>query len=336
MGAPRTAASPPTFNLKSRRQPALWAAMAYALGIIAGAHLWRPPSWWIVATAVFIAAAAYFIRRRVWLAGILALSAICFVGALHLEVRGASAVVDAGVLPFVGEEVHIVGHVIREGRLRPGSFGELRQVVDVEAEQAQKETEESAPLRAGVRMGIYGPRSEAATAENQDPEVGPISPVPMRIFHYGERLRFAAKLRPPRNFRNPGAFDYQGYLAANGISALASAKIQDVELLPGFNGSRVQYWRNRIHSSIIAKVHELWPAQEAALIDAMVIGEQAFIDRDTRVDFQRSGTYHILVVSGMNVTILAFVVFWTLRRIRLGEVSATLLTIAFCIAYAFT
>ena len=68
----------------------------------------------------------------------------------------------------------------------------------------------------------------------------------------------------------------------------------------------------------------------------MVIGEEAFIDRDTRVDFQRSGTYHILVVSGMNVSILAFVVFWTLRRLRLGDVPATLLTVAFCVAYAFT
>jgi competence protein ComEC len=67
----------------------------------------------------------------------------------------------------------------------------------------------------------------------------------------------------------------------------------------------------------------------------MVIGEEAFIDRDTQVDFQRSGTYHILVVSGMNVTILAFVVFWVLSRLRFGEISSTLLTIFFCVAYAF-
>jgi competence protein ComEC len=67
----------------------------------------------------------------------------------------------------------------------------------------------------------------------------------------------------------------------------------------------------------------------------MVIGENAFIDRDTRVDFQRSGTYHVLVVSGMNVTILAFVVFWTLRRLHMPDISATALTILSCAAYAF-
>jgi competence protein ComEC len=37
----------------------------------------------------------------------------------------------------------------------------------------------------------------------------------------------------------------------------------------------------------------------------------------------------------MNVSILAFVVFWTLRRLRVGDVPATLLTVASCAGYAF-
>jgi len=158
--------------------------------------------------------------------------------------------------------------------------------------------------------------------------------VVMRQFHYGERIRFSAKVRVPRNFRNPGAFDYRGYLEDHGIAALASAKLENVEIVPGFAGNRWEALRSRLHRGVIAKVHELWPAHEAALIDAMVIGEEAFIDRDTRVDFQRSGTYHVLVVSGMNVTILAFVVFWTLRHLRLADIPATLVTVAACIGYA--
>jgi competence protein ComEC len=110
--------------------------------------------------------------------------------------------------------------------------------------------------------------------------------------------------------------------------------VENVERLPGFAGNRLEAVRSRLHRSVIAKVHQLWPLRQAALVDAMVIGEQAFIDRDTRIDFQRSGTYHVLVVSGMNVSILAFVVFWTLRRLRLSEVPATLLTVVFCVGYA--
>jgi competence protein ComEC len=148
-------------------------------------------------------------------------------------------------------------------------------------------------------------------------------------------LRFPAKLSPPRNFRNPGAFDYRGYLAEKGIIALASTKAASVEVLPGFTGSRLELGRTRIHRSIIEKIHSLWPPPKAALVDAMVIGEDAFIDRGTRVDFQRSGTYHVLVVSGMNVGILALVVFWLLRRLRVSDLAASALTVLLSVGYAF-
>jgi len=217
------------------------------------------------------------------------------------------------------------------GRLQPAAFKEMRQTVDLEAEQVQTATGQTEAIHSGIRLSIYSPRPNGAVRE-ENPEATPIPSMP--IFHYGERIRFSTKLKRPRNFRNPGAFDYQSYLADHNIAALGSTKIENVERLPGFAGSRMAFWRSRLHRGVVAKVHQLWPPREAALIDAMVIGEEAFIDRDTRVDFQRSGTYHILVVSGMNVSILALVVFWTLRRLRLANVPATMLTVGFCVAYA--
>jgi hypothetical protein len=73
------------------------------------------------------------------------------------------------------------------------------------------------------------------------------------LFPYGTRLRIRAKLHPARNYRNPGAFDYEGYLRDNGIGILASAEATDIERLPGFSGSRIELWRTRIHASIVAK-----------------------------------------------------------------------------------
>jgi Competence protein len=43
-------------------------------------------------------------------------------------------------------------------------------------------------------------------------------------------------------------------------------------------------------------------------MQAMLIGGRAFFGREIKTDFQRTGTYHILVVSGINVGILAFAV----------------------------
>lgn len=313
-------AGPPDFHLKPTRQPMLWAAAAYSSGIVAGAYAWRPASWWVTAGVAFLAAGLYFVHRRRWLGLFLTLGVFFLGGALEIQLRGFSPSADTRLLPFTdGQLVELTAHVTREGRLRPGTANELRQTLDLETEEIRLDGGIKAVLHSGVRLGIYGEAGEAA----------------MPLYRYGERLQVLVKLKQPRNFRNPGAFDYQGYLAANGIAALASAKVSEVQRLPGFSGSQVELWRTRIHSSIVAKVHQLWRAPQAALIDAMVIGEEAFIERDTRVDFQRSGTYHILVVSGMNVTILAFVVFWTLRRLRLAEIPATLLTICACVAYAF-
>ncbi len=308
----------------------LWAALAYAAGIVAGRSMWRPVSWWVVAGAAFLAAGMYFLRRRKWLGVSLALGAFFIAGALHIQLHASTGLFDPALQPFDGQQVQLTAHIIREGKLRGGSSNEVRQSADLETEEIIDESGNRIAIHSGVRLGIYSARPPdlpRRANEFKSPE--------LRVLHYGERIHVPVKLKLPRNFRNPGAFDYQGYLAAKGIAALGSAKAEDVQLLPGFTGNRVELWRTRIHSSIIAKVHTLWPAPQAALIDAMVIGEEAFIDRDTRVDFQRSGTYHILVVSGMNVTILAFAVFWMLRRLRLSDIPATLLTILFCVAYAF-
>jgi len=326
-----TAADPPAFHSKAPRQPMLWAAVAYSSGIVTGVYAWRPALWWVVAGALFACAAGYFVRRRPGLGWALTLGAFFLFGALHIQVRGAATHLDTSIQPYAnGQELQITAHVTRDGRLQPGGFGEIRQTLDAEAEQITTATGQTVPVHSGVRLSIYSPRPDDSTKESSAGDASG----KLHTFQYGERIRFSAKLKLPRNFRNPGAFDYQGYLADRGIAALGSSKAEDVELLPGFAGNRINSWRSRLHRGVIAKVHQLWPARQAALIDAMVIGEEAFIDRDTRIDFQRSGTYHVLVVSGMNVSILAFVVFWTLRRLRLGDIPATALTVAFCVAYA--
>jgi len=315
----------------------LWAAAAYSLGIIAGVYAWRPPLWWVIAGAAFLAAAAYFVRRRSRLGWALALGAFFLAGALHLQLRGASTRLDTGIQPYADrQEIQVTAHVTRDGHLQPGGFNEIRQTVDLETEQIQTSSGQSEIVHSGIRLGIYSPRSNDSDPEESSSATTNSSTVAMPVFHYGDRIRFTTKLRLPRNFRNPGALDYQGYLADRGIAAVGSAKLENIERLPGFSGRPIAFWRSRIHRGVVAEVHQLWPPREAALIDVMVIGEEAFINRDTRVDFQRSGTYHVLVVSGMNVSILAFVVFWALRRLRVGDILATLVTVTFCLAYAFT
>ncbi len=244
-----------------------------------------------------------------------------------VQVRGPEEAGNAGVLRFAdGTELMVTAHVTKEGPPQEDGAGSVRQRIEVETEQIVRDGESFA-VNSGLRINVYDQQAKRAGKPDQ-------GVVATRTFRYGERLRFPAKIFPPRNYRDPGAFDYRGYLAENGIVALALTKAANVEVLPGFAGSRAELWRSRIHRSVIDKIHALWPPRQAALMDAMVIGEDAFINRPTRADFQRSGTYHVLVVSGMNVSILALVTFWFLRRLRISDILASAITVSLMVAYA--
>ncbi len=335
------------------RQPLFWAASAFSLGLWTGARAWRPPSWWVVALLAFIFASLWFLSRRAWLAKVLSLGAWVLIGAFLVQVRSQPAAElqpglqqDAARFLMLadGRPLTLNARVVREDYPRTAGLQSIRESIDIETENIVTQGE-SWPVRVGVRLTIYEQLENAQQMERRASSPGldaseaprgpgdaPISPFGLT---YGTRLRIRAKLHPPRNYRNPGAFDYEGYLRDNGISVLGSASAKDIERLPGFFGSRIEFWRSRIHSSIVAKIHQLWPASQASLMDAMVLGEESFLRNSTRTEYQRSGTYHVLVVSGMNLSILAVAIFWVLRQFRLDPAAAAITTVAVSFAYAF-
>jgi len=327
------ATAPPTIPAKPlSRQPMLWAASVYSCGIVTGVYVWRPAVWWLTGGVAFCSAGTYFLRRRSYVSFALALSALFVTSALMLQVRVPESAGGEDILAFAdGREVIVTGHVVKEGSSREQSSGDAQQRLDLQTEQitARDDTgTRSFSIDSGLRVTVYG-----REAKNEDERAESIS-VPNRPFRYGERLRFRAKLLPPHNFRNPGAFDYAGFLAQDGIVALGSTKSEAVELLPGFAGNRFELWRTRVRRDLIERIHALWRPDDAALIDAILIGENSFLGRETLTDFQRTGTYHVLVISGLKVAVLALVTFWLLRHMRVGDVSASAITILLTVAYA--
>jgi competence protein ComEC len=325
-GAPSTVPAKPL-----SRQPMLWAAAAYSGGIVTGFYVWRPPLWWLIAAVVFSASAAYLLRSRAKIAFALGLAALFVTGAWMMQARTTDNQSATNILVFAdGREVIITGRVVKEGILQEKSRGDAQQRLDLETEEIETGGE-TVPVRSGVRVSFYGHGTNEEEGNNKSEGS---KALPTHWFHYGERLRFPTKLYPPRNFRNPGAFDYVGYLADEGIVALGSTKMEAVEPLPGFSGSRAELWRTRLRRSLIERIHALWKPDDSALLDAILVGENSFLGRETLTDFQRTGTYHVLVISGLKVAVLALVVFWLLRRLRVGEFFASAITILLTVAYA--
>ena len=312
------------------KEPLFIAAIAFSSGVLAANFLWRSPLVWLAGVALALVGVLTLWKRGPELACPLALVALFASGAFYLQAFDAAQKTQPELHAFAtGEgEVIVTGHVIREGLVRDSPYGGKQESVDLESEELAT-ADHSSDAHVGIRLTIYSRESdEAEAAQNGNDSALP-------GYTYGQRLRLAAKLRMPRNYGNPGALDLVGYLASQGIRLSGSARAIQVEALPGFEGNRIGLWRARSRRSILAHIQALWPGERGALMQAMLIGGRAFFGREIKTDFQRTGTYHILVVSGINVGILAFAVFWALRKLPFGETVATALTIVLSWGYAF-
>ena len=134
----------------------------------------------------------------------------------------------------------------------------------------------------------------------------------------GERWRLPLRLRGTRGFRNPGTFDYEGWLFREGYDGRAyiDRRGQAVRLAPGseFN---LQRWRRAIGEEISRRLEG---APQASLIRALVVGDRQDIGEEQWEVLRRTGTGHLVAISGLHVALLSGMVFWLIARLwgRLG------------------
>lgn len=155
---------------------------------------------------------------------------------------------------------------------------------------------------------------------------------------YGQRVQVAAKVRVPRNFQNPDAFDYAGYLAAQHIYWTGSVtSLEDIRLLTGSCGWRPVAWLYDVRTWALQRLTSLYPNDQhtAALLQATLLGETVGVDRRWTNDFRVTGTYHALVISGQHVSVLALSILLLLRILRIRRIPALAVATVACWLYAF-
>src|SRR5207248_1205195 len=144
----------------SARQPLLYAALTFAVGIIAGTYAWRPPLWFVIAILTCSLSAVLLNNRRRRIAWAFGLTSLFWLGALSIQLRAPTLLPNISNLTG-GTEVLITAHVIKEGTSREDGFGTVRQTMDVETEQ-EVVGENIFDSRFGLRLSLYSrePRQE--------------------------------------------------------------------------------------------------------------------------------------------------------------------------------
>lgn len=341
---PAAASAPARWAL---RQPLLYAAFAFSLG--AGfshfantATRWTPPNWELIAAICSLIAAIICLGRSPRLSTGCALLSIALLGAAQYQFGSSKTTGFPAELE--NREVVITGFITRASlpvfeaavahNAWQGAHPERYQQLDLQTVSLVDDGKEI-PLQIGVRIGVY----QVLNAAEEDEGADSSAEKPTGEFSYGQYLRITGRIHSPHNYEDPGVWDRRKYLRDQGVVALLNAKPADIDLLPKMGGTRWGRWRSQARHSLIQHVLALhnssqprWRAlaisqTDAALLAAMILGERSLLDQSVKLDFQKTGSYHLLVVSGMAVAILAFAVFWLARLLRLGDLFATILTI---------
>ncbi|RLU08423.1 DNA internalization-related competence protein ComEC/Rec2 [Pseudomonas prosekii] len=115
----------------------------------------------------------------------------------------------------------------------------------------------------------------------------------------GERWRLAVKMKRPVGLLNPHAFDYDGWLLAQGIGATGSVK----------DGQRLAPARWAWRDGIRQRLLNVDAQGRAGALAALVLGDGAGLSREDWQILQDTGTVHLLVISGQHIGLLAGTVY---------------------------
>jgi competence protein ComEC len=149
------------------------------------------------------------------------------------------------------------------------------------------------------------------------------------LLPYGSLVEFQGKAREPHNFGNPGAFDYKTYLARQRIYWNISAAASTVRILPGHCGNRFAKFISGLRVSALERLDRLYADNPYAngMMQAILIGATAKMDKLWTADYRSTGTFHALVISGSHVAVLAAVFLFLLRVLAIPRGVAITLTL---------
>jgi competence protein ComEC len=119
----------------------------------------------------------------------------------------------------------------------------------------------------------------------------------------GSLVEFTAKLRAPHGFINPFGFDYEAWQLSRGVDASGYLlKHKVVGAAQGWRSRLIVLRENWIQRATALKGHA------GQLVPALLFGESGYLSKSQWLDFQLTGTIHLLIVSGLHVGFLVLIV----------------------------
>jgi len=214
-------------------------------------------------------------RRRSWSAVPLALLFFCL-GIAFYQLAAATPRDSGHVRAFIGEHPLTVEGTVLEVSARPLE----RTSIDLQADRVGTEGIFT-PVRGRIRLHL-------------DDSGNGIVP--------GARIRFTARLRPPRLFGTPGEFDYPRHLASRGI--FVTAYLGSTQEIVNF-GTEGSAHLEGMRASIARFIDTRIAPAAAPLVKALVVGDKGTVTPQQRDILARGGVSHLFAISGLHLGLIA-------------------------------
>jgi len=337
--------------LRLRRVPMMAAALCFVVGDVL-ARQWHETFFLAAATLLVLLLAIGSVRvaQRI---------AIIPVAALWVVVGCWCAQIQPPVLPQYqlaqyadGLSRTVRGRVVRVRKLRPLTQNDADAEGSPQSWQAEPGAWETEPDPAMESVDL-----DVQAVEDVTPDISMMRAVQGGVrmavsdgvlsLACGDVVEMPLRLRVPDTYRDPGAWSHAAELLTEGIAVQASVKATRVQIV----GQAERSWRCRLYAAQAwaagrmdafadSRANHLLPqkaqisTRDAAMLDAMLFGDREGLTQTLRVGFERTGTFHLFVVSGLHIALLAAAVFWILRKVRAPEGVAVVSTIALATGYA--
>jgi competence protein ComEC len=329
--------------------PALILALALALGIGAGSSLdnlsvvaWHAASLLIAGTAAgLVAAIVLFRAARAAACAVFVLAGFTLAGATlpilfaHRFPPDHVRLLDTWGIDL-DRPVGVEGSVLTEPIVTPSGLEFDLSASRLDQESAVQGRGDSPQSGSRTVSGKIRVRLESFAGVDSGPPADQLFDL-----HPGDVVETRMLLRRPRVYQNPGSFDFRKRAAEvedlywegsvpepSGIRRLARPS--------GFHTSRAVWSVRRRIGRGIDRLYPPWSVQgrDGAVLKAILLGDRSSLDSATVDHFRASGLYHLLVIAGLHVGLIAGLVAGVLRLFGFRRTARNLLLMAVLVAYS--
>jgi competence protein ComEC len=268
------------------RRPFLWLPVAAGAGVVLYLYADREPSLWFVAPAAVTFGVLAYLARASRIAFFL-LCGLCALFAGELSAALRTARVAAPVLDRI-KIVTLQGFIEEMDFRRTGARFLLR----------VHSTDGLAPDQTPIRVRLSTRRAPP--------------------FEAGTYVSLKARLLPPARASLPGGYDFarDAWFAQLGAvgNVLGRIEVVAAPVSPGIGASAMMAI-DRGRNALARRIDAIVGGDSGAIAAAMVTGKRDLLSDEAKEIIREAGIFHIITISGVQMTLVAAIFFVGLRRL---------------------